>query len=64
MVQFYLGSEIDFDIQLVLNRHEVPATQLRTDANAETRLGWNAWLPTEAPAIDRADAVFTTVSLA
>ncbi|HTN76201.1 MAG TPA: type VI secretion system baseplate subunit TssG [Pirellulaceae bacterium] len=64
VVRFYLGSEIDFDIQLVLNRHEVPAPQLRTDANAETRLGWNAWLPSEAPPTDRADAVFTTVSLA
>ena len=41
--RFYLGPEIDFDVQLVLRAEDVPASQL--GGSESTRLGWNSWLP-------------------
>ena len=43
-VRLYVGPEVDFDIQPVLRRDEVPACRLRSDASAAPRLGWNTWM--------------------
>jgi len=41
-VRFYLGFELAWDVQLVLERSEVPACRL----GASQPLGWSAWLGT------------------
>lgn len=58
VVRYYLGPEIDFDIQLVLRGDAVPCCQLGEPADCSARLGWNTWLPTATPQPDRNDAVF------
>jgi type VI secretion system protein ImpH len=58
LVRLYAGTELAFDIQPVLQPDAVPPSQLRSDQQATTRLGWNSWLisrPVERPA---ADAIF------
>lgn len=55
VTQFYLGPQIDFDLQLVLRGDEVPDCHLGGEQAA--RLGWNAWLPGQATA-EREDATF------
>jgi len=54
---FYLGPHLDWEVQLVLRRDEVPACQLTDDAPG-ARLGWNTWLG-DGPAADAEDAVFS-----
>ena len=39
LVRFYVGAELDFEFQLVLQKEEVPATQ----TGPHSRLGWNTW---------------------
>lgn len=55
--RFYLGPEIDFDVQLVLRAEDVPPCCL--SGAAGPRLGWNTWLAGDTKC-DRLDAVFTT----
>ena len=59
LIRFYVGAELDFDIQLILRRREVPACCLAIAAGTEPRLGWNTWMGTDAGCqADAADAVF------
>ncbi|HEX6546704.1 MAG TPA: type VI secretion system baseplate subunit TssG [Bryobacteraceae bacterium] len=48
LVEFYANRQLDFDIQLVLDRSEVPTLEL----GAELPLGWCSWLRTEEFASD------------
>jgi type VI secretion system protein ImpH len=64
VVGFYLGAEMDFDIQLILRGDEVPDCLLREDEQASVRLGWNAWLGATKPHPDRHDAAFAGRTLA
>jgi type VI secretion system protein ImpH len=58
LTRFYVGPELDFEIQLVLKADEVPDCQLpRSKADGPT-LGWNSWLRSEPFANDTDDAVF------
>ncbi len=43
LVRFYIGPELDFDVQLVLLAAEVPPCRLVAD-NPTARLGWNTWV--------------------
>jgi type VI secretion system protein ImpH len=43
-VRFYLCFELDWDLQLVLRKEEVPSTQI----GAGHRLGWTTWLGTRS----------------
>ena len=54
LVRTYAGPEFDFDVQLILQREDVPRTQLGGDS----RLGWNTWMTAETPEHDAGDAVF------
>ena len=58
LVRLYLGPELDFDVQLVLDADDVPATQLQDDADQGPRLGWNCWLLGGKAQANAADAVF------
>lgn len=57
LTRFYVGPELDFDVQLVLAAGEVPATRVGGDGFG-SRLGWNTWLVSRTPPSDVDDAVF------
>lgn len=42
--RFFGGDEIDFDLQLVLHRKEVPSCQLSDPCEQSPRLGWVSWM--------------------
>jgi type VI secretion system protein ImpH len=47
MARLYLGSEMEFDVQLVLRAREVPVAALQR--REPIRLGWTSWLTTTRP---------------
>jgi type VI secretion system protein ImpH len=57
LIRLYVGPELDFDIQLVLAKEDVPGIELARGERCP-RLGWNTWLPARARARDADDAVF------
>lgn len=58
-VRSYVGPDLDFDVQLVLRRDEVPACQLGGGSKAGSSLGWDCWLQGRRPiGRDVDDAVF------
>jgi type VI secretion system protein ImpH len=57
LVQLYAGPEFDFDVQLILRRHEVPRARLAAHGEVGARLGWNTWLCNRPPTEDSGDAV-------
>ncbi len=59
LVRRFVGAELDFDVQLILKAEEVPEIQLRNDAQAGPRLGWNTWLRSEPFGNDAREAVMT-----
>ena len=58
MTRSFVGPDLDFDVQLILNRFEVPACQLTAPPGLGARLGWNTWLTSRPPDRDPDDAVF------
>jgi len=57
LTRFYTNGQIDFEIQLVLQREDVPACKL--DDAAPLPLSWCTWLRTTPMTRDPDDAVFT-----
>ena len=57
LTRLYTNDLVDFEIQLVLARDEVPA--LRVGDDAPLPLSWTTWLPSNRPGRDRDDTVFT-----
>ncbi|MGO9108462.1 MAG: type VI secretion system baseplate subunit TssG [Thermoguttaceae bacterium] len=66
MARLYVGPHLEFDIQLVLKRREVPRCRLGGDTGAPaergdgSRLGWNTWVRHGEFQIDVSDAIFTS----
>ena len=60
MVRLYAGPHLEFDVQLVLNRREVPRCRLGGDSASASRLGWNTWVRHGEFAADVDDAVFAS----
>jgi type VI secretion system protein ImpH len=59
LVRFYLGPELDFDVQLVLRKEEVPPLKLsRESGQIGPRLGWNTWAISQTPERDADEASF------
>jgi type VI secretion system protein ImpH len=58
LVRLYIGAELDFDIQLILQARDIPACQLADGPDGGPHLGWNTWMCSETPAHDSQDAVF------
>jgi len=57
LTRFYLRTSLDFDVQLVLPRSEIP--QLHLDRKAlGLQLGWNTWLGRRPASGDADDPVF------
>jgi type VI secretion system protein ImpH len=59
LVRFFTGDEIDFELQLVLARDEVPMCVLGDDDAATTPLGWCTWLRTRPLDRDADEAILT-----
>jgi type VI secretion system protein ImpH len=57
LTQFYTNGQIDFEIQLVLTREDVPS--FRLDDATPLPLSWCTWLRTTPMTRDPDDAVFT-----
>ena len=53
LVRSYLGDEFDWDLQLVLDRHQVPSVSL----GSWGQLGWTSWLCSEERTHDADDVV-------
>ncbi|MCA9058737.1 MAG: type VI secretion system baseplate subunit TssG [Planctomycetaceae bacterium] len=58
LIRFYAGSQLDFDIQLILRAQEIPACTLSGDTTCRPCLGWTTWLGTARMPVDSDDAVF------
>ncbi len=59
MIRFYIGISLDFDIQLILRREDVPLCQIGARPGYEPRLGWTTWVgKSEESVADIGDAVF------
>lgn len=57
LVRRYVGVELDFDVQLVLQADEVPEARLDNNPQTGPRLGWNTWLRSEPFGVDAEHAV-------
>jgi type VI secretion system protein ImpH len=59
--RLYVGSALDFDIQVILRKEDVPFCQLGRSADGASgdlpRLGWNSWARVAPAAKDSDDAV-------
>jgi type VI secretion system protein ImpH len=58
LTRLYIGQSLDFDVQLVLRRDHVPASQLAETESYTPHLGWNTWLPDPGRLRDADDALF------
>jgi type VI secretion system protein ImpH len=58
LVRFFLGPDLDFDVQLVLQAPDVPETQLSDTEGLGPRLGWNTWMLSQPARDDADDALF------
>ena len=56
LVRFHLGPDLDFDVQLILRRDQVPPCQVGGEGGST--LGWNAWAAAGALDNDPGDAIF------
>ena len=56
LARLHLGPVVDFDVQVVLDRRDVPSTRMGGDGPA-ARLGWNAWARSEPARRDADEAV-------
>jgi type VI secretion system protein ImpH len=59
LTRFFGGDQLDFDLQLVLARHDVPGCVLGEDEEPVPPLGWCTWLRTAPLARDPDDTTFT-----
>jgi len=58
LVRLYIGPELDFDIQLILRKEDIPACHMNADAGVGPQLGRNTWVACEGFTEDADDAVF------
>lgn len=58
LVRFFAGQELDFEVQLILRKEDLPACELGGEGPAAPRLGWLTWAATEMASRDRDDTVF------
>jgi predicted component of type VI protein secretion system len=54
-----VGPEFDFDVQLILQRAEVPPFQVGGETPDALRLGWNTWAGGQGPTPEVDDVVFS-----
>ena len=57
LIRFIGGDELDFEVQLILRREDVPACELGGSGEAAPQLGWLSWGKTEDMNRDPGEAV-------
>lgn len=57
LARLYAGAGLDFDVQLILRRNEVPACVLQGGEDAGVRLGYDGWLSAFPMVSDPDDAI-------
>lgn len=58
LIRLYVGAALNFDIQVVLKKEDVPFCQLGGAGEADLpRLGWNSWARVAPAGKDSADAI-------
>jgi type VI secretion system protein ImpH len=57
LTRFYSGGEIDFEVQLVLEREQVPSCELGSETEAAPQLAWTTWALTRPAASDADDTI-------
>jgi type VI secretion system protein ImpH len=57
LTRFFSNDELDFEVQLILKRGEVPRCELGPEAETLPRLGWTTWGKTKQMTRDVADTV-------
>ena len=57
LVRFYAGDEFDFEVQLILNRQEVPACELGAVGDKSPQLGWLTWSVTKPMEYNPSEAI-------
>ncbi|MFD1745006.1 type VI secretion system baseplate subunit TssG [Rhizobium helianthi] len=62
LTRLYVGPTLDFDVQVVLRREDVPFCQLGR-AGDPPRLGWNTWARTEPAVKDNGDAIIQAAAV-
>lgn len=59
LARFFVGQELDFNVQLVLRKEQVPRCPLGDTGPHGPRLGWSTWLKTAAFSADAQDTMLT-----
>ncbi len=57
LVRFYAGSELDFEVRLILRKEELPPCELGSEGPTAPRLGWLTWAITEPPLQDPDESI-------
>ena len=62
MTRFFSGDDLDFEVQLILEREEVPSCVLGAEGEQAPRLGWATWVKSVPLDRDPADTVLHLVA--
>jgi type VI secretion system protein ImpH len=57
LLRFFAGAEFDFEVQLILDRQEVPGCELGAEDGAAPQLGWVTWMKSAPFGRDPADTI-------
>jgi type VI secretion system protein ImpH len=57
LVQLYSGEQLDYEVQLVLKKDEVPACELGNENTSGPQLGWVTWMKSVPLTVDPGDTV-------
>ena len=57
LTRFFSGGDLDFEVQLILEREEVPSCVLGAEGEQAPRLGWATWVKSVPLGRDPADTV-------
>jgi type VI secretion system protein ImpH len=57
LAEFYAGGEVDFELQLILDRRDVPVCELGAEGETAPRLGWITWARTQPMGRDPGETI-------
>jgi type VI secretion system protein ImpH len=57
LAKFISHGEIDFEVQLILEKDEVPPCELAAEDAAAPLLGWTSWAKTQPKVNDASDTI-------
>lgn len=57
ITRFFSGDELDFEVQLVLERRQTPPCELGAEGETAPRLGWISWMKSKPMERDPADTI-------